>query len=429
MNLELIIRWAGACLLPLALAACGDGAAQADRTRPATSDGHGHAPDEHAHGDEHADGVRLTSDAIERYGVRVEGAQLWALRPTFVAPARVAFNADAMAHVGSPLAGRIAELNVKLGSAVKAGDPLALVLSPELGEAQSDFLIKRMTAENAQPTVDLAKAAWDRARDLYQTTEGSISLTEVQRREAEYKVAVAGVRGAQAAATAADNRLHLLGMTHDAVMALAASGEVDPRFVIVAPIPGQVVDREVTLGELVGPDRESLMIIADTSVLWVLADVPEARVREVAVGAHAWITIGGDSRTRFEGSVAFVSPMVDPATRTAQIRIEVADTSLGLKPGMFAQVEIVAADPSGADPVPVVAVPEEAIQTVEGRSCVFVPAPDEENTFRPQEVGVGEPVGGLVAVHSGLVEGERFVSAGSFILKAELGKGSAGHGH
>ncbi len=427
MNLELIIRWAGACLLPFALAACGDGAAQADRTQPATADVH--APDEHAHGDEHADEVRLTSDAIERYGVKVEEAQLWALRPTFVAPARVAFNADAMAHVGSPLAGRVAELNVKLGSVVKAGDPLALVLSPELGEAQSDFLIKRMAAENAQPRVGLAKAAWDRARDLYETTEGSISLTEVQRREAEYKVAVAELRGVQAAAAAADNRLHLLGMTHDAVMALAASGEVDPRFVIAAPIPGQVVHREVTLGELVGPDRESLMIIADTSVLWVLADVPEARVRDVAVGAHAWITIGGDSGTRFEGSVAFVSPMVDPATRTAQVRIEVADTCLGLKPGMFAYVEIVAADSSGAEPAPVVAVPEEAIQTVEGRSCVFVPVPDEENTFRPQEVRVGEPVGGLVPVHSGLVEGERFISAGSFILKAELGKGSAGHGH
>lgn len=402
----------------------GQSAPPAEPAAHAEGDGHDHAEEE-----AHADEVVLTPDAIARYGVKVENAQLWQLRPTFTAPARVAFNTEAMAHVGSPLMGRAVQIAVRLGSTVAAGDPLVTVESPDLGEAQSDFLLKTTAALAAASPADLAKAAWDRARALYEKSEG-IALSEVQKREAEYKAAVAAQHSAQAAAVAAENRLHLLGMTQAEVEALGASGEVSPRFTIRAPIAGQVVEREVTLGEIVSPDRESLLILADTSVLWILADVPEARVHQTAPGAAAWVRVTGTD-ARFEGAIAFVSPMVDPATRTAQIRIEVpaGHAGLVLKPGMFAQVEIVAADPAAPDPPAVIAVPEEAVQTVEGGPAVFVPVPAEPNTFAKRAVTVGRAVGGLVPIHAGLVEGEAFVAAGSFILKAELGKAGAEHVH
>jgi cobalt-zinc-cadmium efflux system membrane fusion protein len=96
---------------------------------------------------------------------------------------------------------------------------------------------------------------------------------------------------------------------------------------------------------------------------------------------------------------------------------------------MFARVEIVEMDPGNPSPVPVVAVPEGAIQTVEGRPSVFVPVEGEPNTFAKRSVTIGPAVGGLVPVSSGLVEGELFVSAGTFILKADLGKGAAAHEH
>jgi cobalt-zinc-cadmium efflux system membrane fusion protein len=394
------------------------------------------APPEAAHDatpakEEHKDGgtieIKLTADAVARYGIKVDNAQLWQLRPTFVAPARVAFNAEAMAHVGSPLRGRAVDVKVKLGSNVKAGDELVVVESPELGEAQSDFLGKKTAAQTAVPAVELAKTAWERAKGLYDDSQ-AISLTEVQRREAEHKAAIAALKSAEAAAVAAENRLHLLGASQADVDALAKSGEVHPRFTIRAPIAGQVVERELTLGELVSPDREALLVIADTTVLWVLADIPEARVRSVAPGAKAWITVGGIDGGKVEGVIAFISPMVDAATRTAQVRIEVSTTggegvgTLTLKPGMFAQVEIVATDPAAPDPAAVIAVPAEAVQTVEGAPAVFVPVPKEENTFAKRPVTIGKTVGGLVPIYSGLVEGEQYVSAGTFILKAEPGK-------
>ncbi|MFO0829287.1 MAG: efflux RND transporter periplasmic adaptor subunit [Phycisphaerales bacterium] len=397
----------------------------------AVAETHGEA---HDHGDgDHVDEVTLTSEAIERYGVKVESARSQALRPTFVAPARVSFNADAMAHVGSPLRGRATEIMVKLGDAVRRGDALLVVESPELGEAQADFLQKRTAARSAAPSVDLAKVAWERAKGLFEQSQG-ISLTEVQKREAEYKAAVAALQAAESAAVAAENRLHLLGMSQAAVESLATTGEIAPKCIVPAPIDGQVVQREVTLGELVGPDREALLVLADTSTLWVLADVPEARLREVAKGAPAWVTVGtvatvSSSPRRFEGQVGFVAPLVDATTRTGQVRIEVPSASLTLRPGMFAQVEIAATDPDAPSTAPVLAVPDEAVQTVEGGPAVFVPVKDEPNTFAKRAVSVGKSIGGFVPVLSGLAEGEEFVARGTFILKAELGKGTAAHEH
>ncbi|MEY2794627.1 MAG: hypothetical protein RIR10_343, partial [Planctomycetota bacterium] len=344
---------------------------------------------------------------------------------------RVGFNTEAMAHVGSPLRGRIAEVNVRVGDPVKTGQELAVIESPELGEAQADFLQRRVAVQTAGPAVDLSKVAWERAQGLYEKSQG-ISLTEVQRREAEHKVSIAALKAAESARTAAANRLHLLGMNHEAIEALATTGEVVPRYAIRAAIDGVVVQREVTLGELVGPDREYLMVLADATKLWVLADVPEAKLLRIHAGAKAWISVGSLSEAgskRFEGAVAFISPFVDPTTRTAQVRIEVPMAELGLRPGMFAQAEIVEMDPGEPSPAPVVAVPEDAIQTVEGGPSLFVPVDGEPNTYAKRAVTIGRAVGGLVPVFSGLVEGELFVSEGTFILKADLGKGAAAHEH
>jgi cobalt-zinc-cadmium efflux system membrane fusion protein len=218
-------------------------------------------------------------------------------------------------------------------------------------------------------------------------------------------------------------------MTQQAVEEVRSTGEVNPRFPIVAPIAGEVVEREVTLGELVNPERESLLVLANVETLWVLADIPEARLPEVGLGAKAWINAGSLDPHRHEGQISYVAPMIDPRTRTVAVRVQVECEDRSLKPGMFVQVEIASMDRNHPDPPPVVAVPEEAVQTVEGQTAVFVPVAGEQNTFAKRAVTVGKPIAGLVPVLSGLAEGESFVAQGSFLLKADLGKGSAEHQH
>lgn len=383
-------------------------------------------PGEAGHDHEHSDEVRLTPEAIERHGVRVETATLRALVPRIAAPARVTLNAEAVAHVGSPLRGRIAERRIRLGDLVRKGDELFVIESPELGEAQSDFLQKRILADAAQPAVELAAGALERVRKLHEQG-GGIALDEVRKREQEHRAALAAHLAARAAAQAAENRLHLLGMDQPAVDALRDSGEVRPRLALRAPIGGQVIEVEATLGELVGPERESLLTLADLSTLWVLADVPEARLVQVAPGARTWIDAGSLDPHRHEGRVSYIAPLIDSRTRTVAVRAAVQCEDGALRPGMFVQMEIAETDPTRAEPTPVIAVPAEAVQTFEGRSVVFVPVENEENAFAPRPVTIGRTVGGLLPIVSGLSAGERFVAGGSFILKAELGKAGAEH--
>ena len=107
--------------------------------------------------------------------------------------------------------------------------------------------------------------------------------------------------------------------------------------------------------------------------------------------------------------------------------VEVKNGHGELRPGMFARAEI--SSGGGASGEAVLAVPDEAVQTVEGGPAVFVPVEGEENTFAKRAVTVGKVVGGQVPVLSGLKEGEPVVVSGTFILKAELGKSGAAHEH
>jgi cobalt-zinc-cadmium efflux system membrane fusion protein len=390
-------------------------------------DGHGHAQEKPAAEGEHGEEVKLTAEGAKKAGIRIETVRKHALVDTIQAPARVTFNAEGMAHVGTPLSGRVSQIKVKIGDKVHEGDALLIVQSPDLGQVQSDYLLQRMAVETAGPAVDLAKAAHERAKALYAESQG-IALTEVQKREAEYKASRGAQLAAQAQATAAENRLHLLGMDQQAVQALETSKEITPHYTVRAPIRGQVIEREATLGELVNPDREALLILADMSTLWVLADVPESRLSHVALGAKAQVTVPALPGKPLEGTVTFIAPALDPNTRTVSVRIEIEGNGHGLRPGMFAQAVITESGGDGRHE-PVLAIPEEATQWVEGELVVFVPVEGEENTFAKRPVKVGPAVGRLLPVVSGLKEGDPFVAAGSFILKAEHGKSSAEHVH
>lgn len=396
-------------------------AAKVDSHKEGDGDGH----EGHAHGDEHGDEVTLTPQAIKNHGIQIAVAKPQKLTATIVAPGRVAYNAEKVAHVGSAVTGRVSQLKVRIGDVVEAGDTLLIIDSPELGEAQSDFLQKRTAVEIAGPAVDLAKNSYERAQQLYDKDQG-IALTEVQKRQGDYQAAKGNLQAATAALTAAENRLHLLGVKQEAISLLAKTGEIEPTYIVRAPIAGRVIEREATLGELVGPDKERLLMLADLNPIWVSADIAETNVSQVSVGSKVEITVPAMAVESFEGRVSYIAPELDASTRTARVRVEVPNDGNRLMPGMFATASIsigAAADEE------VLAVPEEAIQTVEGEPAIFVPVPNEPNTFAKRAVAVGAPIGGFVPIYAGLKDGESFIARGSFLLKAELGKAGAAHEH
>ncbi|MBK7875148.1 MAG: efflux RND transporter periplasmic adaptor subunit [Planctomycetes bacterium] len=460
-------RWAGAFALALLLAACshhdapggaghthappsGAGAtkgtsAEPDRAAAAHASEHGavahdHGADahgDHDHGDaehageasshpadDHANEVVLGARALAESGIELVAAERRALAATFRAPAQVALNREGMAHVGCAVKGRVAEIRVRLGDEVAAGDVLLVVESAELAEAQSDYLSKSSAFATAGPAVELARNAHERARGLYEASQG-IALTEVQRREAELHAAEAALASARTAMSAAKSRLTLLGVQDEALERLVATGVVDPRFLVRAPIRGQVVEHEVTFGELVGPERDALLVLADTSRLWVLADVPEAKLRSTAVGSRARVLLGAEQDHWCEGVVTFVSPALDPRTRSVRVRIEALDRHPELRPGVFAEAEITAPETGGE----AVVVPAEAVRMVRGTTVVFVPVAGEEGAFVARPVVVGVATSSHVVIRSGLAARERVVAKQAFLLEAELGKSGAVHQH
>ncbi|MEX0774919.1 MAG: efflux RND transporter periplasmic adaptor subunit [Phycisphaeraceae bacterium] len=409
----------------------------AAETRPASEEhqhgddadgGHGKAGDHAEQGDDgaaHADEVTLTAVAIKRWGVRTEPLTRHALPQTLTVPARVSFNAEAIAHIGSVVSGRVSQIKVRVGQNVNAGDVLLVIVSPELGQAQSEYLQKSSAIGTTEATVKVARNLHDRAKALYDESQG-IALSEVQKREAEFRGAEGALIAARSAKTAAENALHILGMTQEAVGTLGQTGEINPDYVIRAPFAGRIIEREATLGEAVGPDRDALMVLADLSTLWVIADVPEAHIGEIRTGSKAAVTVPAFRDRRFEGAVTYLDTQLNAATRTIPVRIEVRDVESMLRPGMFALAQIATGDAAG-EPVP--AIPQVAVQNVEGDTCVFVPVAGEANTFAKRVVRIGPPIGSMVPVLDGLSEGEAYVAQGSFILKADLGKAGAAHEH
>jgi membrane fusion protein, heavy metal efflux system len=369
--------------------------------------------------------VRLTPQAVRSHRIRVEPARKRTLFETTTVPARVAFNLNKVVQIGSPLSGRVRQIDVGLGDKVDADDVLLVIDSPELGEAQSDFLTRQAAVTIAEPAVELSRSSFERAKALYEDSQG-IALTEVQKRQAEYQAAEGALRSARVALTAARNRLQLLGMSADSTNSLAQSGEIDPTFTVRAGIAGEVVERNVTTGQLVSPADGALLVMADTTTLWVLAEVPEAKLGWVTEGCTAEVRVPALGGRTFQGTLARIAPSVSLATRTAAVRIEVASGNSGLRTGMFAQAAISA---SGDGSEPALAIPEEAVQMINGQAAVFVPVEGENGWFLKKVIRTGVPLGGWVPVVDGLNEGEPVVVSGSFILKADLGKAGAAHEH
>lgn len=334
--------------------------------------------------------VALAPEALERYGIRVEPVRAQALSPQVSAPGHLSFPQGALAQV---VALRLSEL-------------LALDHEQDLA------------------AFELAQSALERARALHERVQG-IALAELQQREADLRAAENALELARAAADAARLRLVLLGLDEPALAQLESSRAVDARLALRAPLAGSVIEVSTALGELVRAE-DQLALVGELGVLWAIAEVGEARIAEVELGARARVRVPAFGELVHEGRVAALPTLLEVATRTAEVRIELANPERRLLPGMFIQVEIESARGAGE---PVLVVPDESVLSVGGRPSVFVPIEPGSGRFCRHEVEVGAPIGGLLPVLAGLAEGELVVVSGTFRLKAEHGKAAAQHDH
>jgi len=350
--------------------------------------------------------VRLPPDEVTRSGVTVEPVGRTAFRTYRDFPGTIKPSENASAEITALVRGRVVEVNADLGKNVRAGERLALLYSKELGLTQSAFL-------TAHARLHVAEQAFSRATFLLQ--EKVIGKGEFQRREGD-------LVSARAEAKEAKNHLKLLGMTDKDIAVVGRTQEIRSSIPIVAPIAGRIIQRNVRAGEVV-ETMQKLFTVADLSTMWVLADVPEKDIGFVQARGDASgsveVQVSAYPREVFRGEVAHIGEVLDPATRTMRVRVELSNPDGRLKPEMYATVRVVSKPEPDA-----ITIPKAAVQQDHGESVVFVRLNEQE--FGRRVVQIAEQNDKLVHVLDGLTEGEQVVVAGAYMLKSELARQQEG---
>ena len=318
--------------------------------------------------DEAADegSVTISPRVVQSLGVRTAEARRGSLALKLTAVGSIEYNERSVVLVQPRANGFIEKLYVRAPlDAVRAGDPLVEILFPDWSAAQEEFLLLRKRADPA-------------SREL---------------------------------ASAARQRLTLLGMSDEQVATLESEGKARPRVVLRAPISGVIVELGAREGMTVA-SGSTLFRIAGIATVWVVAQVPEAQAGFLAPGGRVEARVPAYPGEVFAGRVSAILPEVNAAVRSVRARIEVANPAGKLKPGMYANLVLAA---EGRE---VLLVPAEAVIRTGERSVVVLA--EGEGTFRAVDVEVGVESGADAEIRKGLKPGDKVVVSGQFLIDSEV---------
>jgi membrane fusion protein, heavy metal efflux system len=300
--------------------------------------------------------------------------------------------------VMSLVGGIVRSVGPELGQSVRKGQTVAVVSSNELAEAQTKYLA--------------ALAELDEHHKHHARTEKLVEIGAASREELE--MATSKLKAAESDVASLRQRLLLLGLSSQRVSALRSTSQISSEVSLPSPASGTVTSRTVNSGEVIEANKE-LLRVTDLSSVWVVGQVYEKDLGKIHIGSSASITTDAYPGRVFRGQVSYVDPKVDPQTRTAQARIELANPGQQLKIAMYVNVAFAALATAGST-VPVV--PVAAVQNISNRQVVFA-ATSDPNVFAMRPVRVGPETNGYYAVLEGLSVGDRIITEGSFMLRAE----------
>jgi cobalt-zinc-cadmium efflux system membrane fusion protein len=387
---------AGAVAAGVAAAGCGprqDTAAAAD-VRPGGPASTATGPSSRVAGAAGGGEARLTPDEVRSAHISVTTVGYQELDRELAASGKIAFDDQRVTHVFSPVTGRVLRLLAQPGQKLRRGDPLALIVSPDVGSALAD-------AAKAQAALGAASRELTRQRELY-------AVRATAQRDLE--AAESNERQARAELERAREKARLLGGGGD---------RVTQSFVLRSPIAGEVIARATNpgvevQGQYAGGTAVELFTIGELDRVWALADVFEADLGRVAVGATVSIEVVTFPGRKFPGRVDWISGAIDPATRTAKVRCAIDNRDRALKPEMYATVAI-RIPGERALAVPRAALLRQGDQTLVFREVGV--APDGAVRFERRPVKVDdEGNDGALRVLAGLAPGDRVVSSGGILL-------------
>lgn len=331
--------------------------------------------------------VRLTPALQER--VKVGDPILQDVTNTVQVAARVEADATRLARIGSPVSGRITKLTVLEGQRVHAGQVLATVHSTELSDTQFAFI-------KAYSQHELSLKSAERAKLL--VNADVIGSAELQRRDAE-------VLQASAEVAALRQQLHGLGMSDAAIHRLEQTRKINSEYSIVSSINGTVLERKVTIGQIVQP-ADPAFLVADLSNTWLVADIPEQNASSIYLGKEVQAEIPAYPEDKIQGKLSFVSAIVNPETRTVGTRMNLPNPAGRYKPAMLATMKL------SDNPQKKLTIPETAIVREQNQDYVFVEK--SAGIFNLRKVELGPEFGDFRVLVGGVGSGEKIVLDGAF---------------
>lgn len=353
------------------------------------------------HQEEHGHDEAAASKAVPFTDAQIAAADISvriagpARLDTFIRmPGEVKFNEDRTAHVTPRVEGIVEQVRATLGQHVNKGDILAVVASADISEQRSSLAAALKRAELARTVYLTEKKLWEdkvSARQDYLKAQQESQEADIAAQNARQKLIAFG---AGSSVNGPFNRLELR-----------------------APFAGLIVDKHIAVGEAVGAETK-VFTLSDLRTVWAEVVVPAKDLGIVRVGTQAMLHSAATS-DKVEGKVSFVSAMIGEQTRSARARVVIDNPKLDWRPGLFVDVDVV----TGSAEVPV-AVDKQAIQNADGKQIVYRRV---KEGFVAVPVTLGRSDGKLVEVITGLPTGAGYAAAHSFTVKAEQGKGSAGH--
>jgi cobalt-zinc-cadmium efflux system membrane fusion protein len=342
----------------------------------------------------------LTDEQIQGARLRIEPVKSRVLALHLVSPGRVAFDEGRVAHVFSPVSGRVTRVLAAFGQRVTQGAALAVIESPDLGSARSDLI-------KARADLVAAEREFDRQKEL---------LAHQASAERDYEAAQNTSAKARAEVERTQKRLDLLHASE-------SDGDIQ-QFALRSPLAGEVINRTATVGLEVQGMLSSANVVAelftvgDIDNVWVWGDLYERDLGRVRPGQTVTISSVAYPDRRITGAVDFVSDTLDKDTHTARFRCVVPNRDRLLKPEMYVTLSL------EAEKREALAVPASAIVRSGERHLVFIrdgKTEDGRVRFRERSIDLGEGDDGWISVKSGLVSGENVVVAGSILLSGSGG--------
>jgi len=336
------------------------------------------------------DVLRYPAGAPQLTAIRAEPLRQVPLPLAEPLNAQVVYDEDVTARISAPIAGRVLALKAQPGDRVSAGQALLVMDAPDLGSAVADM--DKARADEVQK-----RLALERTKTLY--SGEALARKDLEAAEADYAAAQAETRRAS---------LRLKYLSPGA--RLGGEG-----YVLRSPIAGVVADRQVNPGMEISPGMANpLFVVSDPTRLWVMVDLPEKLLSEVAPGNPVSIQVDAYPDTRFAGRIAKIAPALDPQTRRVSVRCSVGNRDGRLKPAMFARVSLLA----GADKL-AFRVPNAALVSDGLYSYVFVE--QSPGVLKKRRVSLAAQEPDYSYIVDGLRADERVVTSGALLLNSELG--------